>query len=89
MRNIHVCHVGTIFIDRDGATVLLMLFCEWVFARLIVQHKESWINYTWSSYFYFFIIDIAHYNLKNRYSPVESNNTLPRISMFFNVKTSP
>ena len=40
MRNIHVCHVGTIFIDRDGTTVLLMGFCAWVFARLIVLREE-------------------------------------------------
>ena len=41
MRNIHVCHVGTIFIDRDGTTGLSTVFCAWVFARLIVQHAES------------------------------------------------
>ena len=49
MPNTHVCHVGTIFIDRDETifidrdetTVLSMVFCAWVSARLIVQHEES------------------------------------------------
>ena len=40
MRNIHVCHVGTIFIDRDGISVLSMVFCAWGFAGLIVQHEH-------------------------------------------------
>ena len=29
------CDIGTIFIDRDGTTVLSMVFCAWAFARLI------------------------------------------------------
>ena len=60
------------------------------FRSLIVQHEESWVNYIWSSYFsFFFLINIAHHDLKNRFSAVESNKPLPRISAFFNVKTSP
>ena len=39
--------------------------------------------------FFFFLINIAHHDLKNRFSAVESNQPLSRISAFFNVKTSP
>ena len=35
------------------------------FARFIVQHKESWVNYIWSVYFPFFLINFAHQDLKN------------------------
>ena len=79
MRNIRVCHdVGTIFIDRDGTTVLVELpwgpgWCNnivttvlsMVFYAWISLDEEPWVNYTWSSYFsFFFLINIANHDLK-------------------------
>ena len=36
------------------------------FARFILQNKESWVNYTWSIYFQFFLMNCTHHDLKNR-----------------------
>ena len=56
----------------------------------INQSKSSLLIWHYVSYLFLFLINIAHHDLINRYSAVESKKkTLPRISAFFNVKTSP
>ena len=57
------------------STVLSMFFythcvcvcvCVCVCARFIVQHEESWVNYTWSIYFPFCLIKCAHHDLNKK-----------------------
>ena len=85
--------IGTERVNRCSHTILLIFistlfhnvnYClingilHKVFAGFIVQHEESWVNYTWFIFIPFILIHFANYNLKNR------NVALPRILQCWN-----